>query len=161
MARLRTAERTLLEFIADGPKEANGTVDVRGQSEAALGLLAARGLIELSRGASRARLTDEGQSALAALPVREVDSAIREEAVRKIRESQALNREARSKRTEVSYTASDIGSLAARWEPSEDSDEALTRMEAALAKLNAQVAALRELRTQVGNKTWTPRPEDL
>ena len=81
--------------------------------------------------------------------------------VEAIKREQALGREARAKRTEVSYTASEVGSLAATWQPTAEGDAALAKMEAELAKLNAQVAALRALRESVRDGTWVPGPEGV
>lgn len=78
-----------------------------------------------------------------------------------IKREHALAREIRSKRTAVSYTASEVGSMAVRWEPVDGGDAGLARIEAELAKLNEQVAALRDLRNRVKNGSWEPRPEDL
>ena len=73
----------------------------------------------------------------------------------------AMGREVRAKRTAVSYTASEVGSLASGWEPIQSHDAALAQIEAELAKLNAHVAALRALRTSIVEDTWVPRHEDL
>lgn len=78
-----------------------------------------------------------------------------------IKREHALARESRSKRTAVSYTASELGSMGARWEPGDGGDAGLARMEAELAKLNQQVAALRDLRNRVKDGSWEPRAEDL
>jgi len=54
-----------------------------------------------------------------------------------------LDRKVRSLRTAVSYTASDIGSLAATWQP--DQHTQLQEIESELQKLIGHVAALRTL----------------
>ena len=77
-----------------------------------------------------------------------------------LKRSQALEREARERRTKVAYAASEVGATLTVWQPTDEYDQALTSAEAELAKLNTAVAALRALRESVRRSTWVPRPED-
>lgn len=64
----------------------------------------------------------------------------------KIQEQIKLDRQTRGLRTDVSYLASSIGSLAATWTATQSGDAALELMEESAARLVSYIKKLRELR---------------